>query len=199
MNPWWLIVAGVGLLIVLASIFEARRPYISRVESNVFHAVNGLPNWLYGLLWSPMQLGNLVVGTCAGLAVAFLDGDLAVAVGAIAAMVLKLVTERIVRKEMADYLAVRQRPGTSQVGALLRGDVPASGPSFPSGHVILVAAVGCVVTPSLPIEWWWVPGILTVLVVVGRVYVGAHNPLDVTAGLGTGLLLGGVLATFAAS
>jgi membrane-associated phospholipid phosphatase len=27
------------------------------------------------------------------------------------------------------------------------------------------------------------------------VYVGAHNPLDVTAGLGTGLLLGGVLAT----
>ena len=42
-------------------------------------------------------------------------------------------------------------------------------------------------------------GVLAVLVMVGRVYVGAHNPLDVTAGLGTGLLLGGVLATFAAS
>jgi membrane-associated phospholipid phosphatase len=26
------------------------------------------------------------------------------------------------------------------------------------------------------------------------VYVGAHNPLDVTAGLGTGLLVGGILA-----
>ncbi len=199
MNPWWLTVAGFGLLIVAVSIFEARRPYISRVESNVFHAVNRLPDWLYALLWLPMQLGNLVVGTVAGLAVAFFDGDLAVAIGAIAAMVLKLVTERIVRKEMADYLAVRQRPGTSQVGALLRGDVPASGPSFPSGHVMLVAAVGCVVTPSLPIEWWWVPAILTVLVMVGRVYVGAHNPLDVTAGLGAGLLLGGILATFAAS
>ena len=199
MNLRWLIVAGVGLLVVALSIFEARRPYISPAESQVFHAVNGLPNWLYPLLWLPMQLGNLVVGTCAGLAVALVDGDLAVAIGAIAAMVLKLVTERIVRKEMADYLAVRQRPGTSQVGALLRGDVPASGPSFPSGHVILVAAVGCVVTPSLPIEWWWVPGVLTVLVMVGRVYVGAHNPLDVTAGLGAGLLLGGVVATFAAS
>ena len=163
MNPWWLIVAGVGLLVVSVSIFEARRPSISPVESHVFHAVNGLPDRLYPLLWLPMQLGNLVVGTCAGLAVALLDGDLAVAIGAIAAMVLKLVTERIVRKEMADYLAVRQRPGTSQVGALLRGDVPASGPSFPSGHVILVAAVACVVTPSLPIEWWWVPGVLTVL------------------------------------
>ena len=119
MNPWWLIVAGVGLLVVSASIFEARRPSISRVESDVFHAVNRLPDGLYALLWLPMQLGNLVVGTCAGLAVALLDGDLAVAIGAIAAMVLKLVTERIVRKEMADYLAVRQRPGTSQVGALL--------------------------------------------------------------------------------
>ena len=199
MNPWWLIVAGVGLLVVSASIFEARRPSISRVESDVFHAVNRLPDGLYALLWLPMQLGNLVVGTCAGLAVALLDGDLAVAIGAIAAMVLKLVTERIVRKEMADYLAVRQRPGTSQVGALLRGDVPVSGPSFPSGHVILVAAVACVVTPSLPIAWWWVPAVLTVLVMVGRVYVGAHNPLDVTAGLGTGLLLGGVLATVAAT
>ena len=92
-----------------------------------------------------MQLGNLVVGTVAGLAVAFFDGDLAVAIGAIAAMVLKLVTERIVRKEMADYLAVRQRPGTSQVGALLRRRCSGVGTwSFPSGHVILVAAVGCV-------------------------------------------------------
>ena len=41
------------------------------------------------------------------------------------------------------------------------------------------------------------PGlVLTLLVVVGRVYVGAHNPLDVTAGLGAGLLLGGFVAAF---
>ena len=32
------------------------------------------------------------------------------------------------------------------------------------------------------------------LVMIGRVYVGAHNPLDVTAGLGAGLLVGGGLA-----
>ena len=64
-------------------------------------------------------------------------------------MVLKLVAERIIRREMAVHLAVRQRPGTSQVGAILRGDdVPSSGPSFPSGHVILVAAIGCIVCRS---------------------------------------------------
>jgi membrane-associated phospholipid phosphatase len=32
------------------------------------------------------------------------------------------------------------------------------------------------------------------VVAAGRVYVGAHNPLDVTAGLGTGLLVGALLS-----
>jgi membrane-associated phospholipid phosphatase len=40
-----------------------------------------------------------------------------------------------------------------------------------------------------------VPALVAVLVMLGRVYVGAHNPLDVTAGLGAGLLLGGLIAS----
>jgi undecaprenyl-diphosphatase len=193
---WWLVVAGVGLAVAAASVYEARRPRISAAESRVFHAANGLPDFLYPVFWLPMQLGNLVVGTAAGLAVAAVDRDVTVAIGVLLAMVLKLGVERLLRKEMADYLAVRQRPGTSQVGAKLRGDVPSSGPSFPSGHVILVAAIAAVVAPNLGAEWWGVLVAVTLVVMVGRVYVGAHNPLDVTAGLGAGLLLGGVLAVF---
>jgi undecaprenyl-diphosphatase len=195
-NLWWLLLAGLGLVILAASILEARKPRIAAWEARLFRAVNGLPDWLFSVLWLPMQLGNLVVGTLVGLAVALAKGGLDVAVGVILAMALKLVTERIVRREMADYLAVRQRPGTSQVGAILRGDVPPAGPSFPSGHVILVAAVGSVVAPLLSVPWQAVPLILIFLVMFGRVYVGAHNPLDVTAGLGAGLLLGGALAGF---
>jgi membrane-associated phospholipid phosphatase len=196
MSPWWLILAGVGLIVLVASIAAARRPVIGPREVRVFHAVNGLPDLLYVLLWLPMQLGNLVVGTVAGLATALVARDLAVAVGVMMAMGLKLVTERVVRREMADALAVRQRPGTSQTGAILRGDVPSSGPSFPSGHVILVAAIGSVVAPAVDAAWWWGPVVIAFLVMFGRVYVGAHNPLDVTAGLGAGLLLGGALAAF---
>ena len=195
MSPAWLAVAGIGLLVAGVSTAHARRPTIGAAESRVFHAVNGLPGGLYPLLWLPMQFGNLLVGTVAGLGVAVVDRDATVAVGVTLAGALKLLAERVIRRQMVDYLAVRQRPGVSQRAAILRGgDVPVSGPSFPSGHVILAAGVGTVVAPILGPAWWWVPVVLTVLVMIGRVYVGAHNPLDVTAGLGAGLVLGGVLA-----
>jgi undecaprenyl-diphosphatase len=196
-NLWWLVVAGVGFAVLAGSVNEARRPAISATEARVFHAVNGLPNWLYWPLWLPMQLGNLVVGTLVGLAVAWILDDWLVAAGVLIATFAKLGTEKLVRREMADHLAVRQRPGTSEVDAILRGaDVPSSGASFPSGHVILVAAIATVVAPALPLEWWWAPVLLTFLVMFGRVFVGAHNPLDVTAGLGTGLIVGGIVAVF---
>jgi undecaprenyl-diphosphatase len=193
----WFSVAGAGVVVLVASIVGARHSFIPEWEMRVFRAINGLPSWLFFVLWLPMQLGNLLVGTAVGLAIAWWAGQLDVAAGVIAAMLLKLVTERVVRHEMAAYLAVRQRPGTSEPGAVLRGDdVPSKGPSFPSGHIILVAAVACLVSPLLPAWGVWVAFGLTLLVMIGRVYVGAHNPLDVVAGLGTGLLLGGVLTAF---
>ncbi len=195
MRLWWLVVAGAGFVLLALSILKARAPSIGPTERRVFHAINGWPGWLFPILWLPMQLGNLVVGTTAGLAVAAVHGDLGVAVGVGVAMTMKLVTERVVRKEMAGALAVRQRPGTSQVGAVRRGgDVPVAGPSFPSGHVILVASIACVVAGTMPASWSWVLVLLTAAVMVGRVYVGAHNPLDVIAGLGAGLLSGGIVA-----
>lgn len=190
----WIALAVVGGLVLAGSVLGARQPTIHPLEARVFHAVNGLPDWLYVPLWLPMQLGNLVVGTAVGLAIAWWAGDWRMAVGVVAATGLKLLAERLVRRWMAGYLSVRQRPGTSQTGAKLRGrDVPSSGMSFPSGHIILVAGIAAVVSNDLAgvLAPW--PLVLTLLVMLGRVYVGAHNPLDVTAGLGAGLLVGAVL------
>lgn len=189
------VAGGLGAVVLGVSTVAARRPGIPSLERRAFHAINSLPDWLYWPLWVPMQLGNLVVGTAVGLlaALAWRDGGLAIAV--VAAVTLKLLSERLLRRWLAPQLAGRQRPGTSEPGARLRGaDVPTSGPSFPSGHVIMVAAVGTVLAAGSPLAWGWVPLLVMVVVAIGRVYVGAHNPLDVTAGLGMGLVVGAVLS-----
>ena len=142
---------AVGVVVLLGSVVGALGPVIPPAEARVFRAVNGLPDWLFRPLWVPMQLGNLVVGAGVGLVVAVVLREWRVAVAVVAAVALKLVAERVLRHRMARHLAVRQRPGTSEPGAVRRGgDVPASGPSFPSGHVILVAAITCVVADVLP-------------------------------------------------
>jgi len=187
--------AAAGALILAISVLAARGATIPRWEQRLFHLVNGLPGWLFVPLWPVMQLGNLAVGTGAGLAVAWAAGELPVAIGVALAAGLKLVAERLIRQRITTHLPARQRPGTSQTDAILRGgDVPSSGWSFPSGHAVLIAAITLVVAPVLPAGWELVPLALTGGVMVGRVFVGAHNPLDVTAGAGAGLLVGGLVA-----
>ncbi len=189
------VAALVGAVVLALSVVGAWRPAIPEPERAVFGAINGLPGWLYWPLWAPMQLGNLVVGALVGLLVAWIDRDVRLAVAVGLATALKLVAERLLRRWMHAHLDVRQRPGTSEPGAVRRGaDVPEAGPSFPSGHVVLVAAVGAVVATDLPAAAVWIPFALALVVAFGRVYVGAHNPLDVTAGLGLGLVVGGLLA-----
>lgn len=190
-----LLAAGVGLLIFGLSTWLARKRSSESWERDVFHAINGLPGWLYPILWAPMQLGNLVVGALAGIVVAVVSGRRAMTWAVLAATALKLVVERLVRDVLTGDLMDRQRPGTSREGAILRGQVPAEGHSFPSGHVILVSALAMVVMPLLPRRLWPIPWIASVVVALGRVYVGAHNPLDVTAGFGLGVLVGAGLDT----
>jgi undecaprenyl-diphosphatase len=185
--------AVAGVVVLALSAWGARNDEIHPLEMRVFRAVNRLPDWLYVPLWLPMQLGNLVVGAAAGLVVGLLLGDWPVAIAVAIAVGLKLVVERVIRHRMTAFAEVRQRPGTSEPDAILRGDVPAHGASFPSGHVILAAAIAAVLSAALGPGWVWLPWLLTFFVMLGRVYVGAHNPLDVTAGLGAGMLIGGVL------
>jgi len=188
-----LTVAVLGLVVLLAALAHAHGSTIPTWEADLFRRVNRMPEWLYPLLWGPMQLGNLAVGTAAGILIGWLADAPLVAVGAVLAAMAKLVIERVIRHQMHAYLAVRTRPGTSQPGAILRGDVPATGASFPSGHIILVAAVAVVVVPAIPVPLRWIPLLAIALTMLGRVYVGAHNPLDVIAGLGAGLLAGGAI------
>jgi undecaprenyl-diphosphatase len=191
-------VVAVGLVLTGLAVHAARGDQIPEAERRIFHRINDWPDWLLYVLWLPMQLGNLVVGALWGLGVAWAVGSWDIAIATAVAVPLKFVGEKVIRHQLAGYLKVRQRPATSVPGARRRGkDVPESGPSFPSGHVIMVATIGLVIAEGTWPTWSWAPVLAIVAVMVGRVYVGAHNPLDVVCGLGVGMVAGGLLGALA--
>jgi undecaprenyl-diphosphatase len=172
---------GLGMVVVAASI--ARNGDVGQPERAVFRTINGLPGWLLPVLWPIAQLGNLLAGPVVA-AVAALMRRWRLCVAA-------LVVTFVDLEEPLKNLVDRERPGTT-VGDVTRrgGDVPLSGLSFPSGHAMLATALATIVTPYLRGRWRIVPWVLVVGVCLARIYVGAHNPLDVVAGCGLGLLIG---------
>jgi hypothetical protein len=62
-NAWWLLVAGVGVVILVASVAAARKDSIGPWA--VPSAINGLPDWLYDPLAADAA-GQPAVGTLAG-------------------------------------------------------------------------------------------------------------------------------------
>jgi osmoprotectant transport system substrate-binding protein len=176
----WLALAGFVAILTCGLI--ARNGRVSGPERFLFHAINDLPGWLYPLMWPLQQLGNLVAGfIVAVVALVFRRWRLAIAAVIVSFVDLEPLMKRLV---------VRDRPGTTVPNAVLRGDVPVGGQSFPSGHAVLIASLAVITTPYLRGRWRIVPWLLVAGVCIGRVYVGAHNPLDVLAGCGLGLIIG---------
>ena len=100
---------------------------------------------------------------------------------------LKLALERAVK-----WLVQRERPGTTVPDAVLRGVHP-GGLSFVSGHAIITFAIAGLLVLVLPRRWAVVAFVLATLNAVARVYLGAHNPLDVVGGAAVGLAIAAAL------
>jgi membrane-associated phospholipid phosphatase len=159
---------------------------VGPIERAAFHAVNGLPEGLYGPMLAFQYLGVLAMPLVVAVgALALRRWQLAVAL--VLVVPLKLATERLVK-----LLVQRERPGTTVPDAILRGVHP-GGLSFVSGHAIITFAIAGLLGLVLPRRWAVVAFVLATLNGVARVYLGAHNPLDVVGGAAIGLAIAATL------
>ena len=181
-----LIMLAVSLAVFTACAVIVANGRVGSAERAVFHAVNGLPGWLYQPMLYAQYLGVLAM-------------PLVIAVGALvwrrwrlAAALVLVVPLKLGLEQVAKLLVQRQRPGTTVPDAILHG-VPHGGLSFTSGHAIITFAIAGLLVLVLPRGWGVLAVVLAVCNAVARVYLGAHNPLDVVGGAAIGLAIAAVL------
>jgi membrane-associated phospholipid phosphatase len=175
------LIVGLGLF---AAAGAAATGGLAAGEEPVFVTVNSLPDFLYVAIWPFMQYGVfLTIPVLALVAVVLRRFRLAAAMALAGVGVYFLA--RVVKE-----IVQRGRPGALIEGIDARETFAAGSLGFPSGHAAVAGALTVVVTPYLRGWWKVVPAAVAVIVCVGRMYVGAHTPLDLVGGLALGASAG---------
>jgi len=181
-----------GLLAGLGAVLFAAAAVVLKAgatgwDVSLFRILNEVPPAVASVLTPLSHLFRpagivIVVVLIAGFVVAWTRSVLPVAAGAVAAAVANL----------AKAIADRPRPYQVVADAVLRQQ-PAHGTSFPSSHTAVTVAVVIALLPFLPRVLAGVAIAYAVLVGWSRVYLGVHYPLDVLAGAGIGMAVGGAV------
>ena len=171
----------------------AGRSSVSPSEERVFRLLNDVSAAWWPLLWPTMQLGNraapAVVGALIAVRTRRWKPVTAVLVAGYGAWAGSQLLKDLVR---------RDRPEALLADVVLRE--PAEGLGFVSGHAAISAATAAALWPHLDACGRMVAAVLAGIVGVGRIYAGAHLPLDVVGGQAIGVLTGiGASAVIGAS
>jgi membrane-associated phospholipid phosphatase len=184
-SAWDLAGLGVGLGVLVGSAMVARRPR-GESEIELFRSANDLPNAAFPAVWTAMQYGTFgAVPVAATVALLSRKPRLAgsLAVGGTAAWVTAKAAKRIV---------ARGRPA-SIIGDVRQRGAEEGDQGFPSGHAAVSTVMTVIMWPEASPRMRVTLSALTGLVPFGRMYVGAHLPLDLIGGSALGLALGSTI------
>ena len=181
------LVLGAALVVLVMCMIIVADGSVGAVEESVFTAVNGLPDALKAPMWVFQIFGSLAFVAAMAVA-AFVLGRTRLGVALVLAIPLKLAAEWWGVKALVE----RERPAFTVPDAVIR-DLNTSPLGFPSGHAVFAFALAGLLAPYLGRTGKWVIYGLAVLNSIARVYLGAHNPLDVVAGAALGIAIAAVL------
>ncbi|CAN5796835.1 hypothetical protein BH24ACT6_BH24ACT6_18100 [soil metagenome] len=162
---------------------------VPKWEADAFELVNGLPDVLWPVVWVPMQLGSIGGSLVVVALTALVSRNVRLTVAALAAEQATFWGAKVVKR-----LVERGRPSSLLADVDTRENLRGLG--YLSGHAAIAAALATVLIPSLPRRWQWVAVAAACVVAFGRLYSGAHLPLDVIGGAGFGVVCG-ILARWA--
>jgi membrane-associated phospholipid phosphatase len=175
----WIAAIALGIA-MLASVF--RTTALSDAERDVFGSVNHLSDVFSTPVQAVMMLGILIaVPTVAVVAMLFRRFRLAAVL--LSAGCLAYALARLAKPVVDAGRPLAVLPDTD---VIVRGAV-AQGLGYPSGHSAVSVALAVVALPYLPGRYRWLVLLVPLIVGFGRVYVGAHLPLDVIGGWAIGV------------
>jgi undecaprenyl-diphosphatase len=179
-----------GSIAVGAALFEisrrlARRTRVGPVEEAVFRAANDASDRIRVPVRTVMQAGTFVtVPLAAGAALALGRRSLAarLAVGGAGAWFLA---------RRVKPLAGRARPGFVLADVRIREGIEGN-LGWVSGHAAVSTTLAVLVAPHVTAPVRLILGAVVATTGFGRMYVGAHLPLDIVGGAGLGLIVSGI-------
>jgi undecaprenyl-diphosphatase len=178
------VIAVVALALAGVASF-ARTQALSDAERDVFDAINHLSGVLSAPVMVVMMLGTFIaIPVTAAIAAAFGRvrlGAVLLASGCLAYALAKLA------KPIVD--AGRPLAVLPNTDVIIRGAI-AQGLGYPSGHSAVSMALAVAALPYLPGRSRWLVLLVPLAVGFGRIYVGAHLPLDVLGGWAIGVASG---------
>jgi glycosyltransferase 2 family protein len=173
----------IGAVLFIFSVAVAHAHAITGWQRSVFYWFNNWPNgWTTPANWLSEGLGAAYpIVLCVVIPALFKRFKLAwrflVTVGAAGVLM-----------EIGKLIAKEPRPVVLLGGHLHERAIETGLTSFPSGHAAVATAMAMVLWLILPRMWRWLCVAWIVIVVISRMYLGVHAPVDVIGGFSIGLM-----------